>query len=93
MPATTGWSTSKGETVYADWGESQIVRVISSCRLLDAQACEHTYWRRDGLRLAAGWYVVNWPRGTVRGKFNEETAFRGPFKQREDAQTETARMN
>jgi hypothetical protein len=79
--------------VDADWDESQIVSVFSSCRLLDTQACEHVYWRRDGLGLATGWYVVDRPRGAVPGRFNEETAFRGPFKQREDAQAAMARMS
>ena len=52
---------------------SQVVRVISHCRLIDAASCEHIYWRRNGLRLANGWDIVSWPPQAVRGRFDEES--------------------
>jgi len=61
-------------------------RGVSNCRLLDAGSCERVYWRRDGLGLAAGWYIVSWPPGAVPGRFNEEALFRGPFRQSEEAE-------
>jgi hypothetical protein len=72
--------------------ELQVVLVTSSCRLLDARSVEHVYWRCDGLGLAPGWYVASWPPGGVAGRFYEETLFRGPFKQRRDAQAAMAQM-
>jgi len=76
--------------VEPDNGNFEVVRVISEFRLLDAESCEHTYWRRDGKGLAAGWYFVNWPRGTVARRFNEDALFRGPFKLRDEAQAAVA---
>lgn len=66
--------------------ELQVVQVISNCRLVDAQSCERMYWRRNGLGVAAGWYVVTLPPGAVPGRFSEEALFRGPFLQREEAE-------
>ena len=60
----------------------QIVRVISDCRLLDTDGAEHVYWRKDGCGLVKGWYVVTWPRGIATGRYNVDTQFRGPFRQR-----------
>jgi hypothetical protein len=63
----------------------QVVEVINEYRLLDADRCEWRYWRRDGKPLPAGYYVVKLPDGTARARFNEEAAFRGPFRQRQAA--------
>jgi len=51
------------------------------------------YWRRDGLGLAAGWYIVSWPPGAVPGRFNEEALFRGPFRQSEEAEGALRQVN
>lgn len=70
----------------ADYGDFEIVRVISDFRLLDPESLERAYWRRDGRGLPVGWYVVSWPQGIAVKRFNEDTVFRGPFKLREEAQ-------
>lgn len=63
----------------------QVVRIVSHCRLLDAQSREQIYWRRDGLGLANGWYGVTWPAGAVPGRFDEAADFHGPYATREEA--------
>lgn len=63
----------------------QVVHVIKPCVLVDADYHEQVYWRRDGVPLARGYYVVSWPAGADKRLFNEDAFFRGPFKAREDA--------
>jgi len=69
-----------------DMPHPEIVRVISGCRLLDAHAQEHVYWRRDGRGLAPGYYVAR-RNTTARWTFNEDAEFRGPYRNRQDAET------
>ncbi|MEW5708410.1 MAG: hypothetical protein AB1830_05805 [Pseudomonadota bacterium] len=78
-------------TGYEDY---EVVRVTSECRLVDAGGREHVYWRRDGQSLPAGWYVVSWPPapGRQSRRFNEEAAFRGPFKLEADAHHALAQL-
>ena len=66
--------------------ESQVVEVLSECRLLDAERREKTYWRRDGSCLAPGFYVVSEPAGAAAGRFYEDSQFRGPYDKRESAE-------
>jgi hypothetical protein len=66
--------------------------VISESRLVDDHSNEHVYWRRDGRPLAPGYYLVSLPAGTARRRFNEDAAFRGPYRQRTDALTERATL-
>lgn len=63
----------------------EIVQVTKPCTLLDSDFQEWVYWRRDGVPLAGGYYVVSWPVGTKKKIFNEEAMFRGPFRTREHA--------
>ena len=71
--------------------ESEIVLVIKRGVLLDAHFRERVYWRRDGVPLPAGYYLVTWPDGAEKRIFNEDAAFRGPFKSREDAYAAAAK--
>lgn len=67
----------------------EMVKVFKPFRLIDAESYEHTYWRRDGVPLANGYYVVIWPGSASAGRFDEDAVFRGPFRDRkaaEDAQ-------
>jgi len=64
----------------------EVVQVIGDCRLVDSESYERVYWRRDGLPLARGYYVVSWPTSASPKRFNEDASFRGPFQGREDAQ-------
>ncbi len=66
--------------------ESQVVEVLSECRLLDAEREEKMYWRRDGSCLAPGFYVVSEPVGAAAGRFYENSLFRGPYDKRESAE-------
>lgn len=63
----------------------EIVQITKPCALVDADYRERVYWRRDGVPLAGGYYVVSWPAGTKKKIFNEDAAFRGPYRTREDA--------
>lgn len=76
----------------ADYGDFEIVRVISDFRLLDPESLERAYWRRDGKGLAVGWYLVSWPQGISVKRFNEEAMFRGPYRLREEAQVAVQRL-
>lgn len=64
----------------------EVVQVIGDCRLVDSESYERVYWRRDGLPLARGYYVVSWPQSVSPKRFNEDASFRGPFQRRDDAQ-------
>ena len=70
------WETDKYEVVH----------VIREFRLVDAESYERVYWRRDGVPLARGYYVVSWPARAKTRMFNEEARFRGPFRNRREAQ-------
>lgn len=63
----------------------EVVHVTKRCALLDASLRERVYWRRDGVPLASGYYLVSWPAQTEKRVFNEDAIFRGPFKTRDDA--------
>lgn len=66
-------------------GDFEIVHVTKPCALLDAGFRERVHWRRDGVPLPGGYYVVGWPAGTHERRFNERAVFRGPFGTRGDA--------
>ncbi len=66
--------------------ELELVRVIKPFRLVDAESYEHTYWRRDGVPLANGYYVVSWPVGDCAGRYDEGAEFRGPYRDRKAAE-------
>lgn len=76
---------------------TEIVQVISGCRLIDSRSNEHIYWRRDGCGLVPGYYVTQRPGVAAYEVFNESTEFRGPYRSREDARAAmdelTARMD
>jgi hypothetical protein len=63
----------------------ELVHVIRPFRLIDSESYEHVYWRRDGVALAPGYYVVSWPRRARDRRFNEDAEFRGPFRARAQA--------
>ncbi|MCL4798749.1 MAG: hypothetical protein KJ025_04125 [Burkholderiales bacterium] len=63
----------------------ELVTVLTHARLIDGDAMEHIYWRRNGGGLAPGLYVVSWPPGIPRRMFNEEARFVGPFATEQDA--------
>lgn len=65
--------------------EFRIVQVVSHCRLLDSDAEEHIYWRRNGLGVEVGWYGVTWPLGEIHDRFDEATVFHGPYATRAQA--------
>ncbi|HVB48427.1 MAG TPA: hypothetical protein VNF69_08570 [Burkholderiales bacterium] len=69
-----------------DGDKFEVVHVIREFRLVDADSCERVYWRRDGAALAKGYYVVSWPARARTRIFNEDARFRGPFRNRHDAQ-------
>ena len=64
---------------------TEIVRVISECRLVDSRSDEHIYWRRDGCGLPPGYYLTRPERAIPQGAFNEDVEFRGPYVSREAA--------
>ena len=64
----------------------EVVHVIREFRLVDAESYERVYWRRDGVPLARGYYVVSWPARARTRMFNEDARFRGPFRNRREAQ-------
>jgi len=68
-----------------DYDEVELVHVIKPFRLVDAESYERAYWRRDGVALAAGYYVVSWPSRAAKRAFNEDAIFRGPFRERAEA--------
>ena len=63
----------------------EVVLVTKRCALLDANFLERAYWRRDGVPLAVGYYLVSWPAEIEKRMFNEDATFRGPFKTHDDA--------
>jgi hypothetical protein len=63
----------------------ELVHVIKPFRLVDAESYERLYWRRDGVALASGYYVVRWPSRVAKRAFNEDAIFRGPFRERAEA--------
>jgi len=67
-------------------GNREIVQVFKPFRLIDAESYEHTYWRRDGVPLANGYYLVNWRAGATAGRFDESAVFRGPYRDRKTAE-------
>ena len=67
------------------YDELELVHVIKPFRLVDSESYERVYWRRDGVALAPGYYVVSWPFGVAKRMFNEDAIFRGPFRDRADA--------
>jgi hypothetical protein len=67
------------------YDEFELVHVIKPFRLVDSESYERVYWRRDGIALASGYYVVSWPFGAAKRTLNEDAIFRGPFRQRADA--------
>ncbi len=74
----------------SSWNEigeskSQVVIVVSDCRLVDAAGNEFMYWRRDGCGLAPGIYVAI-PKPGARRRFGEDTEFRGVYASEADAQ-------
>jgi len=72
---------------------AEVVHVIKPFRLIDAESYEHVYWRRDGVALAPGYYVVSWPRRTRDHRFNENAAFRGPFRERAQARAQLEQLS
>lgn len=69
----------------------EVVLVTKPSALLDGNLVERSYWRRDGVRLAAGYYVVSWPPRAKKMLFNEDALFRGPFRGRDEAIAEMRR--
>jgi hypothetical protein len=65
-----------------DYDQFELVHVIKPFRLIDSDSYERVYWRRDGVALAPGYYVASWPAHANQRRFNEEVAFRGPFRER-----------
>lgn len=68
----------------------EVVQVTGPFKLVDAAARERTYWRRDGVSLAAGHYIVSWPARVETRLFNEEARFRGPYRTRRAAEAAMA---
>jgi hypothetical protein len=64
---------------------SELVTVVTSAMLIDAESKERTYWRRDGMGLPAGRYVVTWPPGITHRRFNEDAQFTGPYRTEQEA--------
>ena len=72
-------------TLQAPNDHVEIVLVTTRCALLDEHFHERVYWRRDGVPLAGGYYLVSWPAGTEGNLFDENASFRGPFRTRVEA--------
>ena len=70
----------------ADYDIFEIVAVIRDFWLVDAESYQRSYCTNHGQPLAPGYYVVNWPEHVRARRFNEQAAFHGPFKLREEAQ-------
>ena len=75
-----------------DYEDFELVHVIKPFRLIDSESYERLYWRRDGVALVPGYYVATWPRWAEARLFNEDTVFRGPFRERGAAQQTLERM-
>jgi len=58
----------------------EIVQVVNSRSLIDAEAYQRAYVTRDNGALSPGYYVVMWPEGTAQRVFNAEAEYFGPFK-------------
>lgn len=71
----------------AQYDKLEIVRILAGFRLFDAESYERTYWRRDGLPLTPGYYVVSWQDDTAIRRFDEEAVFSGPFKDVQEARS------
>lgn len=65
----------------------EVVRVTKPFRLIDSKGLAAVYWRRDGMPLPSGIYVVCWPPRAKIRRFNEDVSFRGPFRTRRAAET------
>jgi len=96
---TIAHTTRRGEVLRWRAGASdphdadfEVVEVVEGFTVLDAAARERTYWRRDGVPLAPGHYVVNWPARLKTRLFNEDARFRGPFRTRRGAEAAMAQL-
>jgi len=69
----------------ADYDIFEIVAVIRDFWLVDAESYQRRYSTNDGHLLAPGYYVVTWPEHIRARRFNEQAAFHGPFKLRNEA--------
>ena len=69
----------------AGYDAFELVHVIKPFRLVDSESYERVYWRRDGVALAPGYYVVRWRSRVAKRAFNEDAIFRGPFRERAEA--------
>jgi hypothetical protein len=72
--------------------EIEVVHVIKPFRLVDSESYERVYWRRDGVALAPGYYVVRWSHAATVHRFDEDTSFSGPYMQRSAAYAAAERL-
>ncbi len=75
-----------------DYEDFELVHVIKPFRLVDEESYERVYWRRDGVALVPGYYVARWPRGAAVRRFDEDTLYNGPYRERGAAQAALERM-
>jgi len=76
----------------SSYDDVEVVRVIKPFRLVDAESYERAYWRRDGVALVSGYYVARWPREAVVRRFDEDTLFSGPYRERAAALAAAERL-
>jgi hypothetical protein len=75
-----------------DYDIFEIVKITRDFWLIDTESYQRNYCTKHGQPLASGYYVANWPEHIRARRFNEHTAFHGPFKLREEAQAARTEM-
>jgi|ERR1043166_5631672 hypothetical protein len=58
----------------------EIVRVLSSDKLVDSESFERRYYQHDGNGVPVGFYIVSWPAAIHHTEYDETATFVGPFK-------------
>jgi hypothetical protein len=64
---------------------TEIVRVLDSSVLFNAEFYECHYMPKPGKALEPGFYVVAWPSEDCLGSYDETAEFFGPFATRQEA--------
>ena len=66
---------------------SEVVWIKDQNRLVDAESYERAYDSDGGRPLPSGYYIANWPKGTMVPHFlHDDVTFIGPFASRREAE-------
>lgn len=69
----------------ANYDCREVVLVIDGFRLIDGESYERRYQRHVPVALPRGYYVVDWPSGSTRRRFDAHARFNGPWATRTQA--------